>query len=97
MEGVPPQVNDDNAVPDAGRQNIPPPPAYPPKSAVPAAAQTELQQEPAAESGPQQLLVKAGFLVVLLVLGGMLVWAFGAMLATATLQTTGEPVPAALP
>ena len=95
MEGVPPQVNDDNAVPDAGRQNIPPPPAHPPKSAVPAAAQTELQQEPAAESGPQQLLVKAGFLVVLLVLGGMLVWAFVAMLATATLQTTGEPVPAA--
>jgi len=38
MEGVPPQVNDDNAVPDAGRQNIPPPPAYPPKGAVPAAA-----------------------------------------------------------
>lgn len=95
MKGVPPQVNDDNAVPDAGRRNIPPPPAHPPKSAGRAAAPTDLQQESAAESGPQQVLVKAGFLVVLLVLGGTLVWAFGAMLAAATLQSVGEPGPAA--
>ncbi|WP_457973515.1 septum formation family protein [Arthrobacter sp. D1-17] len=33
--------------------------------------------------------------MLLLVLGGMLVWALGAMLATATLQTIGEPGPAA--
>lgn len=81
-------MNDDNAVPDAGRRNFPPPPAVPPKSAL---------QDPVPEPGTQQTLVKAGFLVVLPVLGGLLVWAVGAMLATATLQTIGEPGPAAKP
>lgn len=85
-------MNDDNAVRDAGRRNIPPPPPVPPKSA---AARNRGQQEPAAESGSQQVLLKAGFLVVLLVLGAMVVWALGAMLAAATLQAIGEPGPAA--
>lgn len=88
-------MKDDNTVPDAGRWNIPPPPASPPKSAAPPAAPFDLPEEPAAESGPQRVLVRAGFLVVLLILGGLLVWACGAMLATATLQNIGEPGPAA--
>ena len=98
-------MTDDNAVPDAGQGNVPPPPARLPKSAAPPAAavdppdvdlpDVDLPGEPAAESGPQRILAKAGFLALLLVLGGMLVWALGALLATATLQTIGEPGPAA--
>lgn len=87
-------MKDANTVPDGRRRNIPPPPAGPPKSAAPPAAPFDLPGEPAGEPGPQAILAKAGFLVLLLVLGGTLAWAFGAMLATATLQTIGEPGPA---
>lgn len=45
--------------------------------------------------GLQQNFMKAGFLVALLVVAGLLLWILGSLLAGATLQTIGEPGPAA--
>ncbi|GAA1275722.1 hypothetical protein GCM10009589_32630 [Arthrobacter pascens] len=47
--------------------------------------------------GLQQNFMKAGFLVALLVVASLLLWILGSLLAGATLQTIGDPGPAAAP
>ncbi|MFJ5699235.1 septum formation family protein [Arthrobacter sp. NPDC093139] len=75
------------------------PPVSEPQVSEPQDGSSAPGTNPVEELGPglQQNLMKAGFLVALLAVAGMLVWILGSLLAGATLQAVGEPGPAAAP